>query len=184
LTPLEKYGYNQLRENTKIGTFYGPEDDVLARYYHCAKRYEADWIVRVTADCPLVLWEDIDDVLEQAWLYNCPYTSANESCNGLNVEAFSMGMLAIAHCRATEDYDREHVTPYMKRNMPEGRPHHPFEFHSKYPRVTIDEEKDLEFLRKICTIVEGGIDAPWLEFVKVFNAHPELLEINAGVKQK
>ncbi len=45
--------------------FRGPLDNVLERYYLCAKKYSADIIVRLTADCPLVSRDTIDEAISR-----------------------------------------------------------------------------------------------------------------------
>ena len=50
---LKKYKYNIYR---------GSENDVLKRYYECAKKYNALHILRVTGDCPLVDPKLVDEI--------------------------------------------------------------------------------------------------------------------------
>ena len=47
----------------KIKYFLGSEKNVLERFYKCAKKYKADTIVRITADCPLVDFEILDKMI-------------------------------------------------------------------------------------------------------------------------
>ena len=90
------------------------ENDVLSRYYNCALEYKADVIVRITADCPLINPQLIDLAINMFYEMNIPYLIL-APVSGFDVEVFSFRMLQEAHENAKDEYDREHVTPYMKR---------------------------------------------------------------------
>ena len=47
----------------KMNCFRGNLDDVLDRFYHCAKENNSDYIVRITADCPLIDPTVIDSII-------------------------------------------------------------------------------------------------------------------------
>ena len=94
--------------------FIGDEEDVLKRYYDCATHFMADTVVRITSDCPLLDPEIIDYAIrffkrtKLRYVYFAPV-------DGLDVEVFTYELLKEAHQKATKKFDREHVTPYMKR---------------------------------------------------------------------
>jgi spore coat polysaccharide biosynthesis protein SpsF len=90
----------------------GSEDDVLRRYYTAALNEELTTIMRITADCPLIDPKRCHNVLISHYWYKDDYTS-----NGIDCEVFSFAMLERAHKGATDPYDREHVTPWMKREV-------------------------------------------------------------------
>ena len=102
--------------------FIGSENDVLDRYYQCAKKYGFDIIVRLTSDCPFIPPYEIDRVVNR--LISKPSSHHATNINGLNdrfgtpdgwdVEAFTYHALETAWKEAKEPIDREHVTPYMK----------------------------------------------------------------------
>ena len=57
---------NIIEKNAKtlgIDCFRGSSDDVLDRYYHGAKKFQINTIVRVTSDCPLIDPQIVDDVI-------------------------------------------------------------------------------------------------------------------------
>lgn len=93
--------------------FIGSEDNVLERYYECAKHYGFDVIVRITADCPLIMPSEIDRcvarILERDTHYvtNCPAMQ-----DGFDVEVFTFIALEEAFKRGKD----EHVTTWMKKN--------------------------------------------------------------------
>ena len=94
--------------------------DVLGRYTACARHFNADPIIRLTGDCPA---HDPDiirrtlaefeakphDYLFSHWLWDLP--------RGREVEVFSRSLLEEAHTRTTDLFDREHVTPWLRRKV-------------------------------------------------------------------
>lgn len=102
-----------------IITYRGPEDDVLARYVGAARAVDADLIVRVTADCPLIDPEVCAQVLATAKATKADYASnvvPRTFEKGLDCEAFTREALEFTHRFTAAPYDREHVCPFMQRH--------------------------------------------------------------------
>ncbi len=103
------------------GVFEGPGDDVLRRYALAAEVVAADVIVRVTGDtpvlCPVVGHFVLEDFFENQ---PCGFASNDVSMSGYpdgwDIEVFWRKTLARADAVAINPFDREHVTPYMKRH--------------------------------------------------------------------
>lgn len=92
----------------------GKEHDVLGRYCQAASQSDADIIMRITADCPLISPELCGEVLAKFKREGADYASNIEPRTfpkGLDCEVFSRGLLNLAYC---EDDDREHVTTWMR----------------------------------------------------------------------
>ena len=104
----------QALNNFNAKLFVGDEKDVLDRYYQCAKEYGAEVIVRITADCPFIDPNIIDQAIEYFFITDHEY-SCFAPIDGLDVEVFSFKLLEEAWKKAKDPYDREHVTPYMRR---------------------------------------------------------------------
>jgi len=99
-----------------VSVVHGPEADVLARYRMAANTSGAGAIVRITADCPLIDPDVIDEVVRYFLRYVPDYASNTIERTwpkGLDVEVFNAAALQRADAEATTNYDREHVTPYM-----------------------------------------------------------------------
>jgi spore coat polysaccharide biosynthesis protein SpsF (cytidylyltransferase family) len=136
----------------------GSESDVLDRYHHAAERLEADIVVRITADCPLIDPEVVGRLLsfraENDFDYAGNATGAlppgrNRFPDGLDCEVFTRAALDLAHREATEPYDREHVTPFLGRD--ERLKRGVLEAEEDYgdERWTVDYPSDLERVREI-----------------------------------
>jgi spore coat polysaccharide biosynthesis protein SpsF len=178
-------------EATRCGvrTFRGSEQDVLARYVRAARRFEAEVIVRVTADCPLVDPWLLDDVV-RAFLEvpDCDYASnvlERRYPRGLDVEVASRGALERAAERAADPAERAHVMPYLYRRPNEHRlaSVRASEDHSHH-RWTIDTAADLELVRAIMERLARRRGFGWRDVLAVVEAEPDLARINAGVTQK
>jgi len=147
-------------EDHHIARFRGDEQDVLQRYYRCAKSFAAQVIVRITADCPLIDPEIIDDCLKARG--ESPYCSnifpSRSYPDGLDVEVFTLGCLDDAERHARELNAREHVTLWMQENAV-GKPP-PIVNLTTQPnlshlRWTVDTPEDLPFILHVYQELSG-----------------------------
>lgn len=170
--------------------FRGSEKDVLDRYYRAAQEYQADAVVRITSDCPLIEPQVVDQVVK-AFLERQPeldYASntAPERTfpRGLDTEVMRFDALERAWREDDDPAWREHVTPYIRR--------HPERFQTygvlndedlSRMRWTVDTPEDLAFVRRIYEHF-GHDQFSWHEVLALLDRHPEWLAINRDVQQK
>ncbi|MGE5252006.1 MAG: cytidylyltransferase domain-containing protein [Bacteroidota bacterium] len=181
--------------------------DVLDRYYQAAAETNADVIVRITADCPVIdpgLIDDVMRVLEEGeYDFACnrlPPPWHRTYPIGLDVEACTFQVLERAWEQAREPQHREHAMPYFYEGVelqrqsrtlesgvsPRGFKvallHHTTDFGSY--RWTVDTVEDLEFIRQVYARFGGRDDFGWQEVLELVHREPRLMEINAGVRHK
>lgn len=178
----------------KIPYYRGSSDNVLERYYQTAKKYGADVIVRITSDCSLIDPKIIDVCLEAFGRNQFDYLSnvvppPRTFPLGLEVEVFSFAALKKAYLEAKENYEKEHVTPYIwgnkKGDFRIGLTILASEDYRRAYRLTMDYPEDFELLEKIyAEFYKSGsiINVP--EVLKFLDEHPELAKINANCVQK
>jgi len=164
--------------------FRGSHDDVLDRYHQAAKHFNADIVVRLTADCPLLDGEVIDKVVEFFKEGSFDYVSNTLECtypDGLDTEVLSFAALKHSWREAKIKSEREHVTPYI-RKRPElfrlGNVRHTEDLSSF--RWTVDEPRDLEFVRAVYNHF-GSATFGMKDVVKLLRNHPQMLEVNSGI---
>ena len=110
---------NKCCKKMNIDYFSGSENDVLDRFYYAATKYRANNVVRITADCPLIDPEIVDNVIDSFFLKSVDYaTNTNPPSfpDGMDVEIFKFSILKEAHVKAKKPLEREHVTPYIIDN--------------------------------------------------------------------
>lgn len=98
-------------------TFRGDESNVLSRYYHCAASHQIDIIVRLSGDNPCIDIEIVDSAIESHIESGYDYSRTTEVPLGSGIEIISFPALQSAYREASDPYDLEHVTPYI-RNRP------------------------------------------------------------------
>lgn len=169
--------------DNNVHCFRGSEDDVLDRYYHAAKSFNIQTVVRITADDPFKDYEIIDQMLEVFALneFDC-LTNNNPPTfpEGIDVEVFSFTALEKAWKESRDQFEREHVTQYFYRR-PElfklGNHRHSKNLSNL--RWTIDYRSDYEMAKAVYEHFEGLKQSflmnDILEFLK---ANPEISEIN------
>jgi len=143
----------KLCANLGISVFCGSEDDVLDRYYQAARLFKADHIVRITSDCPLIDFKIIDDVTDLYFKEKVDYVSntiPETFPDGEDVEVFSFKALKIAWKKAKMSSEREHVTPYIRKNSNIFKiTNLKSKFNLTNKRWTLDEPEDFEFIKII-----------------------------------
>jgi spore coat polysaccharide biosynthesis protein SpsF (cytidylyltransferase family) len=162
----------------------GSESDVLDRFYQAVKDKSADWIVRVTSDCPLIDPELVDDVIRFAQDNNTDYCSngfVENFPDGQDVEVFKFSALETAWKNAVLMSEREHVTPYIRNNSDfnNGNLFKAINFacdsdFSKI-RMTVDEQRDFDLVEIL--IYQLGTEKTWLTYTN-FIIENDLTKIN------
>lgn len=173
--------------------FRGSEVDVLDRYYQAALAFGADHVVRVTADCPLLCFEQADRVvaehLAQAADYSHNITVLSSGMPlGTGTEIFTLAALRTSWEKGHEPHHREHVDEYIEEHpeefkivsvdAPEAlrRPHY---------RLTVDTPADLELMRRLQRLPHPpGTLLRLADVVAHLDRHPDLLELNRHIVQK
>jgi len=186
--------------------YRGSLHDVLDRYYQAARILNAEIIVRLTADCPLIDAGVIDETVN-AFLgiaINQPLMAMHNSqfpydfaANrlpppwhrtypvGLDVEVCTFQALERAWKETSKPHHREHVMPYLYEEKGRFRVllvNHDPDYGSL--RWTVDTSEDLELVRQIYARFPGRDDFTWLEVLALFEREPELALINAQVQHK
>lgn len=173
----------KIAKENNISIFRGDELDVLGRYYNCAKKFDSDPIIRITADCPLIEPSLVDEMLNFYLINDYDYVSNTLEPtfpDGLDIEIFSNTSLKNAEKNAKLPSEREHVTPYIKKNSNLFKT---FNFKNKvdlsHIRLTVDEKEDLELIRKIFSIFNPKLDFTLNDVIFLLEKTPELLKINS-----
>jgi spore coat polysaccharide biosynthesis protein SpsF (cytidylyltransferase family) len=177
--PIEK-----LCEAKGFKCYRGSLNDVLDRYYQAAKLFNASTVVRITGDCPLIDPHIIDRVIRKFNSGKYDYVSTGREVttfpDGLDTEVFSFASLERAWKEAKLPSEREHVTPYIWKNIQEFRVCH---IKNKVDlssyRLTLDEPNDYALLKEIFDNVSPLKTSKVLEYI---DSHPKVRSINADIK--
>jgi spore coat polysaccharide biosynthesis protein SpsF len=175
-------------ERTGWKVFRGSEQDVLDRYYQAAKYLNADVVVRITSDCP-VIDPEVTDATIRAFLDQHAYYASNIQVRtyprGLDTEVMTVQALERAWRESTKPYQREHVTPYIYENPSEFKLHGiENDTDCSRHRWTVDTPEDLQLLRAIYERFGGRDDFGWRAVLKLVESDPSLAEINGHIAQK
>ena len=106
-------------KDSSVDVFRGSSDDVLDRYYQCAKHFSLDYIVRITADNPLIDPKIFDLVVEKFFDEKPDYASnalVRTFPYGTEIEILSFETLEKIWKNAERTSEREHVSVYVKHN--------------------------------------------------------------------
>jgi glutamate-1-semialdehyde 2,1-aminomutase len=166
--------------------YRGSEADVLGRYLDAAKEVNADIIVRITGDCPLVDPELVDLVIKSYLAADYDYFSninPPSFPDGLDVEVFSIGALEQAALATSDKGDREHVTMYFRRTdiFRKGNLNAERDYSSH--RWTVDESSDLEVVNAIFNYFKPNIYFNWEQVITLHQKCPQLFLPNSQISR-
>jgi glutamate-1-semialdehyde 2,1-aminomutase len=174
--PLDEYV-------TRLGfkVYRGSEDDVLDRYYQVARQLDAEVVLRITGDCPLIDAALVDQVIEEFRRSGADYASNVEPPtfpDGLDTEVFSRASLDTAWQEAVSRHDREHVTPYIREpgrfthaNVRQTGDH-------SAERWTVDEPADFDVIEGVFRHFAPRRDFGWREVIALREAQPDIFAAN------
>lgn len=169
----------------QIACYRGSEDDVLDRFYQAAKQYQAEIIIRITADCPLIDPAIIDQAVHGLLDSHADYAtniSTYTYPEGFDIEVCSMAALETSWKEANSPREREHVTPYIR-------------FHDKFSKINInrfapnpiqnslsvDQEDDYTLVKTLFERLHANNpDFGVEEVIELMTKEPSLQEINAN----
>jgi len=175
-------------ENYGVSYYRGSTEDVLSRYYEAAQVVEANTIVRITSDCPLLDPNISNAVVEKFLQKKCDYMSTGLSGTfprGLDTEVFSFAALELAYQKAVLPYEKEHVTPYLYLHpeLFQLEAYHNELNQSQY-RLTLDTEEDWELISTVYSRLYSGEVFELPSVLELFKNEPALPLINEAVRQK
>lgn len=167
--------------------FRGSEDDVLSRYVDCAKKYEPNYVMRVTSDCPFVDYEMASEIVSLMEKERKDIVVLDgELPRGLAVELISYASLLKIDEIGHETRHREHVTYYayefaeqfeaITYKVPDNRK-------ASELRITLDTEEDYELIKAVAEQFNNPLisSATVIDYLK---NTPEVANLNAHIEQK
>jgi spore coat polysaccharide biosynthesis protein SpsF (cytidylyltransferase family) len=161
----------------------GSLDDVLQRFVNAALPLKPTAVVRLTGDCPLADWKVIDSVIGAFSAGGCQYASNIDPPtfpDGLDVEVIGFEALLAAAAEAQLPYDREHVTPFIRRRperFPSTNIRSPVD--RSEMRWTVDEPADFAFVSAVYEAlypVKKAFDSA--DILSLLRVRPELERVN------
>jgi spore coat polysaccharide biosynthesis protein SpsF (cytidylyltransferase family) len=139
---------------SRIPIIEGSEDDVLSRYVRLVEEHHADYVVRVTGDCPLIPSWLIGKHITTAVMNRYDYLSnVDERCrtapDGFDCEVISRRLLFHTNIQARSPHDRQHVTTWIRQNFPDDakRGFHLHGADLSHLKWSVDTPDDLERVR-------------------------------------
>jgi spore coat polysaccharide biosynthesis protein SpsF len=166
-----------------VGCFRGSLDDVLKRFYQCARQASPEHVIRLTGDCPLADPAIIDRVVRFHLEGDYDYTSNALKPtwpDGMDVEVIRFVCLAAANEEAELPSEREHVTSFIYKRPERYRIGSVTQENNLSSlRLTVDEPADLELVRQIYQHLYPHNPAFGLDdVIRLLATSPELMNLN------
>ena len=162
----------------------GSENDVLDRFVHAAKAHEADVVVRITGDCPLVDPALVDECIRHFLAADVDYFSnINPPTypDGLDIEVFSFKALEQALKETDKSFNHEHVTPYLRESgkFKTASMMHGHDLSAL--RWTVDEAEDFLLIDSVFLHFYPRRDFTWEEVLDLQRHKPDLFGVNQKI---
>jgi glutamate-1-semialdehyde 2,1-aminomutase len=173
---IESLGYKCTR---------GSEKDVLKRFYESAKTLKADVVVRITGDCPLVDSTLVDLCIQGYKDTQVDYFSNIDPAtypDGLDIEVMSFESIERANNETESEFDREHVTPYIRNSDSFSKFSMQYTEDLSNQRWSVDEPEDLVVVTNIFEHFSPDIFFDWKQVLELRGSQPELFSENQQIK--
>ena len=177
-----------LSQSLGVEVHRGSEENVLERYSQAAQRSQADHVVRVTADSPLIDPAELDRLITyyHSHIVDFDYVDNGSTHTyplGMQAEVFSVSALNTAHREATTTSDKEHVTPFIIRNPRRFKAGNvAFGQDKSYYKLAVDTVEDFELITKIITdLYPVNPEFSIHDVLDLLNRNPEWGKVNSHI---
>jgi len=179
----------------KIKFIKGSENNVASRYLKAAKKFNADIMVRVTSDCPLVDPKILDNMItiynktNVDYLTNIKDPSAYEDNNnlhypdGLDLEIFSFKSFIKSFQKISLKYDQEHVTTFIRKSNIFKKKYIKIDKDLTNLKLSVDTKNDLKLIRKIFKVFSPKINFS-LSDILINKKTKKIFKIKSDLKTK
>ena len=162
----------------------GSEKNVLNRFYESAKSVDADIVVRITGDCPLVDPALVDRCIKGYKNSNVDYFSNVDPAtypDGLDIEVMSFESIERANNETDSEFDREHVTPYIRNSdsFSKSSMNHTEDLSNQ--RWSVDEPEDLIVVTNVFEHFSPNILFDWKQVLELRKLQPALFAENQQI---
>ena len=158
--------------NMGIKCLRGSQNNVLKRYYDCAKLLNTKTIIRLTSDCPFIDPIEIKRVLNIHLKNKNDYTTntfdGSSIVDGFDVEVFEFNALKRAYEEATLPSEKEHVTFYFKEENKFKIEKTDPKLKFPYTRLTLDTPEDFKALSNLVDKVDKIEEMNMFDIVENF----------------
>lgn len=173
----------KIATEARVCVFQGSTDDVLDRFYQAVVNHQPDYVVRVTSDCPLIDANLVDGVIEMVQNNDLDYgsnTLIENYPDGQDVEVFRFEALEKAWKEATLSSEREHVTPFIRKNTDfnKGDLFKAMNYQApgnfNHIRMTVDEPSDITTVEIL--MQKLGVNEDWLTYTNFIIENKEQIK--------
>ena len=167
-------------------TFYeGSENNVLDRYYKASKKFNCDLIVRITADCPLIDYEIVDNVIKKHLNAKKKFCLTSNIFpptfpDGLDVEVIETAVLYSIWKKYNfnKKISKEHVTDLIYKKYNKQIQNYNNEKNFSELRFTLDNQEDLFLIKSVYNYFYPNIYFNFKDIIEFYKKNPELILIN------
>lgn len=173
-----------------IDVFRGSEENLLERFTNCAHKYEADYIVRITGDCPFFSYEMADELIALTVEQESDYGYIDSSYKipiGLKVSVIKKEVLELLNIKLKNALYKEHITLYIDEHLNQFRTTRlePFDYMiNQNARLTCDTIEDYLFFQKVISELGDDTSLATKEILNFLNERKNIVEINSSIKQQ
>jgi len=176
-----------LCQKNNIACFRGSLNDLLDRHYLAAKQFNADVVLKIPSDVPLIDPAIIDKVISYFLENRFDYVSNLHPAtypDGNDVEVITFAALENACKNATKNFEREHTTPYFWENPDKFKIGNVVwesgKDFSMTHRFTIDYKEDYDFIKRVYDeLYENNPHFGLDDILNLLEKKPEIFAINS-----
>ncbi|MCS7308185.1 MAG: aminotransferase, partial [Aquificaceae bacterium] len=171
-TPVARMG---VQEGWQV--IRGSHQDVLSRYAQAVREYALDWLVRITADCPLLDPQLAQTALKRAMEEDADYLALSGVIDGFDVEVIKAEWILKADQKAKLPSEREHVSPYIRKSKRAKKVF--LKLHEEdlsHIHLSLDYPEDLVVIERVIKALGGREDFTYWDVVKLIKENPEVIK--------